>query len=75
LLANSCVERIAARGALPPERVRSTVIAAWSAVHGLSTLLLDGQLAGPLGMTAEAPEPAIQAVVECLVPGRVNTAP
>jgi AcrR family transcriptional regulator len=43
-LLGACLDDLVGTGALPPERRPGAEVAAWSAVHGLSTLLIDGPL-------------------------------
>ena len=44
LLLNARLDELVEVGAIPPERRPGAEIAAWSAVHGISTLLVDGPL-------------------------------
>ena len=44
LLLNARLDELVEVGALPPERRPGAEVAAWSAVHGLSSLLVDGPL-------------------------------
>jgi AcrR family transcriptional regulator len=44
LLLNARLDELVAVGAIPPERRPGAELAAWSAVHGLSSLMLDGPL-------------------------------
>jgi hypothetical protein len=50
------LDELVAAGELPPERRPMADLAAWSAVHGLATLLLDGPL-------ATLPPAAVEAVI------------
>jgi hypothetical protein len=43
-LLSAQLDGLAAAGGLPPERRPHAEIAAWAAVHGLATLLIDGPL-------------------------------
>jgi len=52
----TALDDLVAVGALPPERRDGAEYAAWSAVHGLSSLLLDGPL-------SELPEPEIERAI------------
>jgi AcrR family transcriptional regulator len=45
-LLSRSLDRLLASGALPPERRPGAEVTAWSAVHGLSMLLLEGPLRG-----------------------------
>lgn len=42
---NATLDRLVTTGAIPPERRQFLDVFAWSAVHGLSMLLLDGEFA------------------------------
>jgi AcrR family transcriptional regulator len=42
----AALDELAAAGVLPPERRRGAELLAWSAVHGLAVLLIDGPLRG-----------------------------
>jgi hypothetical protein len=44
LLLNARLDELVEVGAIPPQRRPGAEIAAWSAVHGISTLLVDGPL-------------------------------
>lgn len=44
LLLNARLDELVEVGAIPPERRPGAEIAAWSAVHGISTLMVDGPL-------------------------------
>ena len=46
LLLNAVLDELVAAGAIPAARRPYSETVAWSAVHGLSTLLIDGPLAG-----------------------------
>ena len=43
-LLTGCLDELAATGAIPPQRRPGAEYAAWSAVHGLSHLLIEGPL-------------------------------
>lgn len=45
-LLGGALDAMVGAGALPPERRRGAEFLAWSAVHGLAVLLIDGPLAG-----------------------------
>jgi AcrR family transcriptional regulator len=47
LILGAQLDELVAVGALTPQRRRGAELAAWSAVHGLSSLLLDGPLRDP----------------------------
>lgn len=53
LLLTQCLDDLADTGAVPAERRHGSEYAAWSAVHGLSHLLIDGPL-------RDLPEPEVQ---------------
>jgi AcrR family transcriptional regulator len=53
LLLNARLDELVEVGALPPERRPGAEVAAWSAVHGLSSLLVDGPLRALPGEVAE----------------------
>jgi AcrR family transcriptional regulator len=60
LLLNARLDELVEVGAIPPERRPGAEIAAWSAVHGISTLLVDGPLRA---LPDNAAQQAIQAVL------------
>lgn len=60
LLLNARLDELVEVGAIPPERRPGAEIAAWSAVHGISTLLVDGPLRA---LPADAAQQAIEAVL------------
>jgi AcrR family transcriptional regulator len=57
---SDALDELVAHGALPPERRPFTDVALWAAVHGLSVLFLDTDL-------AMLPEPAREAAIERLL--------
>jgi AcrR family transcriptional regulator len=56
------LDELAEVGALAPERRPGAEYVAWSAVHGVSSLLLDGPL-------RELPEPGIEQVIDTVLAG------
>jgi len=61
---NSILDDLVAVGALPTERRPGAEYAAWSAVHGIATLLVDGPLAGlPITERAQIVNKVIEVVV------------
>lgn len=44
-LLEGCVDELVAAGVVAPQQRADTALAAWAAVHGLATLLLDGPMA------------------------------
>lgn len=65
-LLSGVLDDLVASGALPPERRPLAEVAAWSAVHGLARLLLDGPLA-PL--PAHAREAALERTLTMISSG------
>jgi AcrR family transcriptional regulator len=59
-LLSARLDELVAVGALTPQRRRGAEYAAWSAVHGLSSLLLDGPL-------QDLPEPEIEYATETVL--------
>jgi hypothetical protein len=60
------LDDLVASGGLAPERRAFAEVAAWSAVHGLSVLLLDGPLRA---LPADAREQAIDRVLDTVLDG------
>lgn len=52
-LLRAAVDRLVAAGLLPPERRPGAEVLAWSAVHGLAMLVIDGPLASSVGPQME----------------------
>jgi AcrR family transcriptional regulator len=63
LLLNARLDELVEVGAIPPERRPGAEIAAWSAVHGISTLLVDGPLRVLPDVAAEQALEAVLAVI------------
>ncbi len=59
---------IAEAEALPPSREIARIIACWSLVHGLASLLIDGRLLRHLGEPGPEQDRMIHAVIEELAP-------
>ena len=64
LVLSARLDDLVAVGALTPERRNGAEYGAWSAVHGLSSLLLDGPL-------RDVPEPEVQRAIGVVL-GVVN---
>lgn len=62
---SGALDDLAAAGGLPPERRAHAEIAAWAAVHGTATLLIDG-VGGPPGAD---PQPVIDRVSAMVIGG------
>jgi AcrR family transcriptional regulator len=65
-LLGACLDELVEVGAIPPERRPRAEYAAWSAVHGLSTLLNDGPLRD---LPAAERDHALQAVLDVVARG------
>jgi AcrR family transcriptional regulator len=63
LLLNARLDELVEAGAIPPERRPGAELAAWSAVHGLSSLLVDGPLRALPGEQADQAIAIVLAVV------------
>jgi AcrR family transcriptional regulator len=57
---NARLDELVVAGALRPQRRQGAEFAAWSGVHGLSSLLLDGPL-------RELPEPAVEQAIDVVL--------
>jgi AcrR family transcriptional regulator len=57
---NRALDRMVEVGALTPQRRRGAEYAAWSLVHGISSLLLDGPL-------RDLPEPEVQRAIDAVL--------
>jgi AcrR family transcriptional regulator len=66
LMLRNVVDDLVAAGLLPPERRPMAEFAAWSAVHGLAMLILDGPLAD---LTEEAREAVLQRTLDMVARG------
>jgi hypothetical protein len=53
-LLGAALDRLVASGALPPERRPGAEFLAWSAVHGLAMLVIDGPLGRAVGSQMDA---------------------
>ncbi len=65
-LLGEVLDALVASGAMPASRRPGAPVAAWSAVHGLALLLLDGPLAG---LPPDQLDPLIGATVDMVVAG------
>ena len=60
LILGARLDELVAAGGLTPERREGAEFAAWSAVHGISSLLLDGPL-------RDLPEPQVEFAIDCVL--------